>query len=407
MQGGNYVIIRKEELCLCGIFADTVFLQENIATCTQESPEIHIKFTVNMAVLMFFPELEYKYSYTGKYLSDEPQPEKKGKPKVQLIQENDVASPNRKGVRLSEAIQTVQEQRLLFASKGDKALTINDPKHIMKSDNKVIGFVFIAGIFALVGFLLVIIIHFKGCQTQSKLSWMQSALTKVMGAAKLADQVGQATAQQYDTQSNTALVGITWYDMFIMTGMIVSLLVGLFIVYKICKCLCKYLTSNFLWLPQQNNWKTFSKFISKDFSDLVLEVTSEGFYETSYVYLGSFIGYPTNIKSIGVLLQDHVTYDKHLLYDKLYITWQHVSFDFVNTKLFLPPIVSIPFWEKQKCRKLFKSKNLKFRILVTHNGCVKFMNDSDCESAEKEMTDCEESECDVAHSSHGTLSDLD
>ena len=280
----------------------------------------------------------------------------------------------------------------------------------MKSDNKVIGFVFIAGIFALVGFLLVIIIHFKGCQTQSKLSWMQSALTKVMSATKFADQVGQASAQAYTTQSDNVKIDITLYDMCVMTGMIVSLLIGIFILYKICKCLYKYLTSSFLWLPQQNNWKTFSKFLSKDFSDLVLEVTSEGFYETSYVYLGSFIGYPTNIKSIGVLLENHVTYERHLLYDKLYITWQDVSFEFVNTKLFLPPIVTIPFWEKYKCRKLFKSKNLKFRILVTHNGCVKFMNGYDCETAKEEsndMNDYEESECDRAHSSLGTLSDLD
>ena len=60
--GSPYIIIKRTQLCLCSISAGPYYLQENILSCEDENVDLHMYYTVNMAVVNYFetqiPEIE-------------------------------------------------------------------------------------------------------------------------------------------------------------------------------------------------------------------------------------------------------------------------------------------------------------------------------------------------------------
>ena len=60
--GSPYIIIKRTQLCLCSISAGPYYLQENILSCEDENVDLHVYYTVNMAVVNYFgtqiPEIE-------------------------------------------------------------------------------------------------------------------------------------------------------------------------------------------------------------------------------------------------------------------------------------------------------------------------------------------------------------
>ena len=61
-EGSPYIIIKRTQLCLCSISAGPYYLQENILSCEDENVDLHMYYTVNMAVVNYFgtqiPEVE-------------------------------------------------------------------------------------------------------------------------------------------------------------------------------------------------------------------------------------------------------------------------------------------------------------------------------------------------------------
>ena len=61
-EGSPYIIIKRAQLCLCSISAGPYYLQENILSCEDENVNLHMYYTVNMAVVNLFgtqiPEIE-------------------------------------------------------------------------------------------------------------------------------------------------------------------------------------------------------------------------------------------------------------------------------------------------------------------------------------------------------------
>ena len=61
-EGSPYIIIKRTKLCLCSISAGPYYLWENILSCEDENVDLHMYFTVNMAVVNYFgkqiPEIE-------------------------------------------------------------------------------------------------------------------------------------------------------------------------------------------------------------------------------------------------------------------------------------------------------------------------------------------------------------
>ena len=61
-EGSPYIIIKRAQLCLCSISAGPYYLQENILSCEDENVDLHMYYTVNMAVVNYFgtqiPEIE-------------------------------------------------------------------------------------------------------------------------------------------------------------------------------------------------------------------------------------------------------------------------------------------------------------------------------------------------------------
>ena len=61
-EGSPYIIIKRTQLCLCSITAGPYYLLENILSCEDENVDLHMYYTVNMAVMNYFetqiPEIE-------------------------------------------------------------------------------------------------------------------------------------------------------------------------------------------------------------------------------------------------------------------------------------------------------------------------------------------------------------
>ena len=61
-EGSPYIITKRTQLCFCSISAEPYYLLENVLSCEDENVELHMYYTVNMAVLNYFgtqiPEIE-------------------------------------------------------------------------------------------------------------------------------------------------------------------------------------------------------------------------------------------------------------------------------------------------------------------------------------------------------------
>ena len=53
-EGSPYIIIKRTQLCLCSISAGPYYLQENILSCENKNVDLHMYYTVNMAVVNYF-----------------------------------------------------------------------------------------------------------------------------------------------------------------------------------------------------------------------------------------------------------------------------------------------------------------------------------------------------------------
>ena len=52
--GSPYIIIKRTQLCLCSISVGPYHLQENVLSCEDENVDLHMYYTVNMAVVNYF-----------------------------------------------------------------------------------------------------------------------------------------------------------------------------------------------------------------------------------------------------------------------------------------------------------------------------------------------------------------
>ena len=61
-EASPYIIIKRTQLCLCSITAGPYYLQENVLSCEDKNVDLHMYYTVNMAVVNVFgtqiPEIE-------------------------------------------------------------------------------------------------------------------------------------------------------------------------------------------------------------------------------------------------------------------------------------------------------------------------------------------------------------
>ena len=61
-EGSPYIIIKRTQLCLCLISAGPYYLWESVLSCEDENVDLHMHYTVNTAVVIYFgtqiPEVE-------------------------------------------------------------------------------------------------------------------------------------------------------------------------------------------------------------------------------------------------------------------------------------------------------------------------------------------------------------
>ena len=53
-EGSPYIIIKRTQLCLCSLCTGTYYLQENILSYENGNVDLHVYYTVNMAVVSYF-----------------------------------------------------------------------------------------------------------------------------------------------------------------------------------------------------------------------------------------------------------------------------------------------------------------------------------------------------------------
>jgi hypothetical protein len=129
--GGSYVKILKESLCQCSIGAGQYYIYENIASCPNNtSSRLKLTYTVNQAVLPHLSHLPPGLDLNSDIEGDLPFDLKARIPRIYEAKSPDVLPQKVQvpGTALRAIIPAIKSNLVVYKTKGDKALHLDDDK---------------------------------------------------------------------------------------------------------------------------------------------------------------------------------------------------------------------------------------------------------------------------------------
>ena len=351
--GHAYAVLEKKAICNCTVLAGQFQLHGHPYKC--ETSNLHQGFahTLNMALILHFPQKSVKYIDTSHLLSAEPIRLVLDDPIILESPEIDVIETKTevKAMALQEAVQMVTEHRDKYKSKSDKAMSYTKLKSWFEEDNYGFGITFIGAILAAIAIVAVIIAIIMVVVSKTKVMGINKKLSSVMvglsGMPVKAAYTDLAIGEQIS--SNTKVI---------IALQIVGWVILIYIMYQIIKRLIK-------WVHYKITLNIVSdKKMSNDLTDLYLEVTQLGRKETELVYVGSYHGYPTNFELEGQFCSKDFNFTKHIIYDLITIPWHTVRLTYRGHIITLPACIEVPLTKKLKIRKLFKYTLGQFRMIA-------------------------------------------
>ena len=162
LQAGSYVIVYKHELCECSIMAGNPVwkVERNINYCRENTTQIHLYHTVNMAVMIYqFQEEIQLMQLSADTLSPVPIELDPEEPTFQEVENSEVAKEQGKPLLLEEAMSSITETKYL--SGEDYVLEMNKMYRWFTESNGTLGLMFVASILVIVLVLLVIVVLVK------------------------------------------------------------------------------------------------------------------------------------------------------------------------------------------------------------------------------------------------------
>ena len=401
-------LIKREDLCYCGLSAAHYFLQEDLLYCrkdmSQERDNIPIYHTVNTAVVQSFGDSIHGIEEYGNQLvidlakmnADLETRQSKivldgnvitksdldiDVPDLDILEEDlsNVAILADKEVvttDLEKVITSIQQDQTMFETKGDFTMHTRSMDKWFKYDRYWMIFLFTAGIIGLIGFLVTVVICFKfqsGSTRTLSSSQMQTEISKLLAAGIGLNTFGQARAIKvtvtWNNKQITDLINmdIAWEakDVMISLGMYFGIGLTLYILYfgyrKLKECRISYLN-------QKKHCESLICNGWNDQTDIYLQIASKNCMASMKFYLGTLLGQPKEIVVRGKLTINHLSYNKGCFYDSVRINWQQKHLELDSETFYLPDKVVIGIFKRFMGRHLFCQNDLLCDLAFVYNN---------------------------------------
>ena len=170
LQAGSYVIVYKHELCECSIMAGNPVwkVERNINYCRENTTQIHLYHTVNMAVMIYQFQEEIKtMKLSADTLSPVPIELDPKEPGFYSVKKGEVAKEQNKPLLLEEAMASIEETKYL--SSEDYILEMNKMDTWFTESNGAMGFMLVASIVVcfLIPLVILIVVKYFGLRILS------------------------------------------------------------------------------------------------------------------------------------------------------------------------------------------------------------------------------------------------
>ena len=335
-------------MCLCSISAGPYYLQENVLSCEDENVDLHMYYTVNMAVVNHFgtqiPEIEQidghmqieTLNANGKELNDQ---EDQFTVSHVLLSENPViltvkdlqvesyedeevlieytlANP----IPFQDVVECVINDEKVHLTKEDLALSNTKIENWFTSQNKWLAVVLIASIIGILSFIIGMIMVKKWFSVKNTVTTINTSVSKVTkqltGAMTLLNSLRGAESTDLNECQKDFIVKVelTWHDILILVIYEVIILMVIVLVVKLVKHIHKLCNFNNLQMPDsyiKQNCCPIRMLGNR--SDIYLELSSITNISSIRLYIGTTMGYPTQFSMTGKLTKGDMEYHTSIL----------------------------------------------------------------------------------------------
>ena len=161
IQGASYVLIKKSDLCLCSITAGSLYLHENIASCidrTDIDTQMKLKYTINKAVYIYFPELVPDLDLKHEIILAKPRTSTLADPILLSASDTDVIRYHNGPIELPTVTESVKSHHPLFRTVGGKALSIDNVDDWITWKNKPMAFILMCSIISIICLAILLVL---------------------------------------------------------------------------------------------------------------------------------------------------------------------------------------------------------------------------------------------------------
>ena len=202
LQAGSYVIVYKHELCECSIMAGNPVwkVERNINYCRENTTQIHLYHTVNMAVMIYqFQDEIQSMQLSADTLSPIPIEIDPKEPDFYSVTKREIAKEQGKPLLLEEAMSSIEDTKYL--SGEDYILEMNKMDTWFTESNGTMGFMLVASILACLLIPLVIVVLIKYFGLKVHFGKMNSTLGKLVTTASALQSIEKAEGKRHSARS--------------------------------------------------------------------------------------------------------------------------------------------------------------------------------------------------------------
>ena len=273
LQAGSYVIVYKHELCECSIMAGNPVwkVERNINYCRENTTQIHLYHTVNMAVMIYqFEDEIQSMELSADTLSPVPIELDPDEPAFQEAEKDRIAKQQGKPLLLEEAMSSIADTKYLTGE--DYILEMNSVDTWFTESNGIFGFILVASILVCIFIPLVIFIMVKYFGLKVHFGKMNSTLSKLVTTATALKSIGTTEAAKIvqDTDSDIELNQFHVTDLTINAIFAYEVLFILLVTYGLYKIFVSlYRWYNFHNLGFAQTQETLYKYLLFDKTDIL------------------------------------------------------------------------------------------------------------------------------------------
>ena len=373
LQAGSYVIVYKHELCECSIMAGNPVwkVERNINYCRENTTQIHLYHTVNMAVMIYqFEDEIQSMELSADTLSPVPIELDPEEPTFQEVEKDKIAKQQGKPLLLEEAMSSIVDTKYLTGE--DYILEMNSLDTWFTELNGIFGFILVASVLVCIFIPLVIFIMVKYFGLKVHFGKMNSTLSKLVTTATALKSIGTSEAakivQSTDTEVDVNQFHVT--DLTVNAIFAYEVLFILLVTYGLYKIFVSlYRWYNFHNLGFAQTQETLYKYLLFDKTDIFLQLTKTFGAHTVQIHLGTVFGNPEDIKITGKISHIYPLELEHgYLLDILSINWNSYVLTLRGMPLVLPLSKTLTGFNRILIRQIFKSPHGMYKVIACNKS---------------------------------------